>query len=990
MQRSRRLWLGSVAVVAIALGALWSARRPIAEDAIRRSLAASGVDARYVVREIGFRTQRLENISVGDPARPDLTAEWAEVELVPAWGGVRVSAVRAHGVRLRGRLVDGRVSWGAVDRLLPKSNGSPFSLPDIDAALTDTAISLATDMGAVGVALTGRGNLRDGFRGRMVAVSPALQRGDCAGQQVRADVTLAISGSRPSISGPLTVASAGCGGAQLAALRADIRARVPESLDSWTGDARLSANGVSARGAVFATPVARLTFDGNARDTRGAVELQAAAARYADVRLSGLSFRGRYTGLGLSGKAAVARAMFPVPAAPGGLAATPFGPVAERLFAGLRRAGSGTAVAADLSAGAKGVRVTQAVARLPGGGTLNLSDGTGVGIADGKPFADARLTLVDPGLPAVSWRIASMPGGGFGGTLNVAPYTAGSSRVALAPVAVAIGADGHLSIDTRATIDGPLGNGRVDGMTMPVAFRRSADGAMALGQGCIPVSFDRMRIGGTVLGRNTVRACPRTGNAFARIGRGGIAGGVRSDGLRLTGQLDGQPMALTARTFAAGLDGTLAAQALSFRTGRGDATTRLDVARLDGNANGGGRFAGLAGQIGRVPLIVGDGHGAWRYAAGALSLQGTAGVRDAAETPRFLPMRAEEVKLRLAANRIDASATIREPVTRKAVTSVVLKHDLNTAVGDAALTVDALTFGKRLQPEMLTESTKGIVQLVEGQIDGKGLIRWDRKGVTSVGRFTTEGLDLAAAFGTATGVGGTIEFDDLLALSTPTGQRVTIKSINPGVQVDDGTIAFRLRPNQVVEIEGGHWPFAGGDLSLEPATLDFGETAPRRLVLRLTGLDAGKFIERLQLENIAATGTFDGTMPIVFDATGGQVVGGRLIARGAGTLAYVGDVSNSQTNSMTRLAFDALKSLSYRNLAIELDGALDGEIVSRVLFAGTNKAPVAPTGLARSFTGLPFRFNVVVRAPFRGLVNSARSFQDPFVAIQQSASGAKP
>ena len=119
--------------MAIALVGVWSARRPIADNAIRSALAARDVSASYVVRDIGFRTQRLERIVIGDPARPDLTAAWAEVSLAPHWGGVRVTAIRASGVTLRGRVGAGRISWGAVDRLLPAPTGKPFVLPAIDA-----------------------------------------------------------------------------------------------------------------------------------------------------------------------------------------------------------------------------------------------------------------------------------------------------------------------------------------------------------------------------------------------------------------------------------------------------------------------------------------------------------------------------------------------------------------------------------------------------------------------------------------------------------------------------------------------------------------------------------------------------------------------------------------------------------------------------------------------------------------------------------------
>src|SRR5690606_13033397 len=135
--------------------------------------------------------------------------------------------------------------------------------------------------------------------------------------------------------------------------------------------------------------------------------------------------------------------------------------------------------------------------------------------------------------------------------------------------------------------------------------------------------------------------------------------------------------------------------------------------------------------------------------------------------------------------------------------------------------------------------------------------------------------------------------------------------------------------------------------------------------------------------NVSATGTFDGIMPLIFNANGGRVVGGVVVARQegmpelmmpegvvptipgdptrqSGVLSYVGPVSNEQLGTMGKMAFDALKNLQYKCLTILMDGALDGEMVTNVVFNGVNRGKLgdAPSGIARSFIGLPFIFNV--------------------------------
>jgi hypothetical protein len=126
-------------------------------------------------------------------------------------------------------------------------------------------------------------------------------------------------------------------------------------------------------------------------------------------------------------------------------------------------------------------------------------------------------------------------------------------------------------------------------------------------------------------------------------------------------------------------------------------------------------------------------------------------------------------------------------------------------------------------------------------------------------------------------------------------------------------------------------------------------------------------------------------MPMIFDANGGRIEDGRLTVRPeGGTLAYVGEVSNADLGTFGKLAFDALKSIKYNRLTIDLDGAIDGEIVSQIRFNGVNQGTLegGQAGYFREFIGLPFIFNITIKAPFRGLLSTARSFTDPSELIR--------
>src|SRR3546814_21153396 len=78
---------------------------------------------------------------------------------------------------------------------------------------------------------------------------------------------------------------------------------------------------------------------------------------------------------------------------------------------------------------------------------------------------------------------------------------------------------------------------------------------------------------------------------------------------------------------------------------------------------------------------------------------------------------------------------------------VDIAHDLGSGAGQADLLVQDLRFGEALQPEDLTRVALGVVANVQGAVSGTGQIRWDRNSVSSDGRFGTQDMSLAAAFG---------------------------------------------------------------------------------------------------------------------------------------------------------------------------------------------------------------------------------------------------
>ncbi len=413
----------------------------------------------------------------------------------------------------------------------------------------------------------------------------------------------------------------------------------------------------------------------------------------------------------------------------------------------------------------------------------------------------------------------------------------------------------------------------------------------------------------------------------------------------------------------------------------------FDAGRLTGAfARGGfdGGFTQGKATIGTVPLLLSDGTGRWIYRNSKLAVDSALTVSDRDDNPRFYPLRSDKVHMTIAGDHVRANGSLFHPASGTPVTDVTIEHRLSTGAGHANLDVPSLTFGPNLQPEELTRLTEGVVALVNGTIHGQGRIDWSAGGkVTSTGDFSTANIDLAAPFGPVEGMAGTIHFNDLLGLETPPGQTLTIKSINPGILVENGVIKYQLLPHQLVKIERGEWPFMGGRLILHETVLNFGHPSPKRLTFEVVGFDAKQFVDSLGFAGIEISGTFDGFLPMIFDESGGRIVGGRLDSREAGgVFRYTG--TKPKAGMLAGAVFSLLSDLHYRQMVVRLDGDLSGEFASRITIDKISLGSgggLAGSVIRGAFSKVPLRVNLNVNGPFRALIQTAKAYKDPRQAI---------
>ncbi|WCT79009.1 intermembrane phospholipid transport protein YdbH family protein [Novosphingobium humi] len=993
--RGRQLALAGAGLVALALGLGWAERLSIADAVLRRELVRLGLAARFNVAELDTRHAVLTDVVVGDSAHPD-----AVIPRIEVWAGMvgftpGISRVDLTSPRLFAAIRDGRVSFGAIDRLM--KGGKPSGLPAMDLRIKDGVMALATPAGGVGVVLSGRGNLAGGFGGALAVSAPHLRGGGCLGGG-RFAGRAGVKAGAPMIEGTANLMPASCGAIRLGASQIGVKGRLGELLDGGQVDLALRGGVLDMPGARIGaiTGPLRLALRDSAVNAIGRIAAHDLAATGLAAREVGIEGRlrapltmARIDGDGtISGHGVVPdKASYAaLDKARRGAAGTLAEPLIARIEASLRKETPRSRLEGrfNLHAGEGRFSFVAPLLRLVGDSGMPLVDGDRLTLVknDGaKPSFTGSLRTAAPGLPRV---LAEIPKNGGPIRLSMAEYRAENGAALALPRMEIVAKGGEIRWRGEAVASGALAPGvKVAGLHLPLDGTGGAQGAR-LWSSCTPITFAGLEAKGLSLSAGKLAACPITGPLLT-LDRGGWRAGVRLAGLDLNGRMGDSPLRLNGGAMelraGAGRDAALNAQNVSVQLGKPGEGTALKLASVTAQMGTGaaGDFKGLEGSLAAVPMLIRNGAGQWRYADGALALADVALEVSDVETPaRFAPLSAHGAGLTMKDGVIRADAVLREPKSDRQIVQVAITHDLAGAKGFADLTVDGLTFDAKLQPDGLTALALGTIANAAGRFDGTGRIDWADGKVTSHGRITTQSFDFAGLAGPVKGVAGTVEFTDLLGLVTAPHQSLRIGSINPGIEATDGKMRFTMHPGYLLEIEDARWPFLDGEMEMLPTTLQLGGAAVRRFELKLSAVNAAKLITHMEVSNLAATGLFDGRIPLIFDQNGGRVSGGELISRpGGGSVSYVGQLSYRDLSAMANFAFRTLRDVRFKEMRIGLDGDLAGEVVTRVSMKGLSQGKGASKNfLTRQVAKLPLQFNVNIRAPFYQLIGSLRSLYD--------------
>lgn len=1030
VDKPRKWWLILLLLVfgAAVVAALisYTQRLVIVDRYVQEYLDDLGLDAEYEIVDLGLREQHLRNIRIGQPGQPDLMISDLVVITTPQLSGVVVDEVRLNGVKLYAEYKDDRLSFGALDQFIYTGSDEPLALPDLNISLDDARARIVTPYGVVGVSAKGSGHLLDGFEGDVAVLADGLSFDGCTINKPTAFWHVAIDSLQPKIAGPLRVDGFDCAAIGAASGIGAIQTRITVNRDLDEADFSLAGAVAKLRYALggaqnissantdiaVAGSINAQTIDGEADFAFAEVGSPWANAESGQIKLK---TNGELAFADLTNSEALALS-YQVQAdnialqqgrrnGPTGVDAalkeTPFGPLWEKAGPVFGRASSASRIAAtgDLSNGI--VSAEQITLREGNNRLIARAQNVRYNLdrAGLRGLESLRFTFAHPQLPKLSgdWRVR---GNQAVMQFSMPEYRAGSAALAIADTRLQIPLNGaqNWGVDSIIRFSGPLpGGGRISDARIPVSGV-IIDGSRYFAKGgrCQTFGFSKLSLSGLNLERQVLSLCPKQGQPLLAFGTDGLSINARTQKLALDTVFQGTPFSVSLGAADIGYPGETVIENLEARIGEDESATSLsaDSITLSGSSDLAGQFSGAQAYIGQVPLLLSEGQGEWGFANSALTISSDDWtVSDRADYARFAPLQGRAISLILEDGAITARGDLYAPDSLNLIATVDVAHDLATSQGRADLSVPGIRFvPDGLQPDDLTVLTVGIIELVNGSVSGTGRINWNAEGVTSNGKFGTDGIDLAAAFGLVKGLEGQIVFNDLLALQTPPGQIVTIEEINPGIAAYNGVVRYQLLANQRVKLEEAHWPFSGGDLSLEPTTFNLAIEEERELNFEMRGLDAAVFMTQFDFDNLAATGRFDGRLPMRFNRLGGRIEAGRLaVGPEGGTLAYIGELTYEDLGAYGNFAFQSLRDIRYETLTIEMDGPLDGELVTRVQFTGLSQGEQASRNfLTKQIAKLPIQFNINIRAPFYRLITSTRSLYDTNYLLDPYTAGILP
>jgi Dicarboxylate transport len=216
------------------------------------------------------------------------------------------------------------------------------------------------------------------------------------------------------------------------------------------------------------------------------------------------------------------------------------------------------------------------------------------------------------------------------------------------------------------------------------------------------------------------------------------------------------------------------------------------------------------------------------------------------------------------------------------------------------------------------------------------------------------------------------ELDILPATRSEKASQLAIATVDSGVTISDISMSLAATtskrgplPRFIVRQSVGK--ILGGSFSADDMIYDLNRDK-NSFRINLKDIELAEIVKTQQLENIAASGRLNGSLPVEIDKQNIVIAHGGLVNNKAGTIRYTPEAGTGQLrqNPLTGITLDALRDFRYSDLEADVNYQPDGELTINLELKG-----ISP-GLDEN---RPVHLNINTEQNLISLLNSLRFAQ---------------
>lgn len=354
-------------------------------------------------------------------------------------------------------------------------------------------------------------------------------------------------------------------------------------------------------------------------------------------------------------------------------------------------------------------------------------------------------------------------------------------------------------------------------------------------------------------------------------------------------------------------------------------------------------------------------------------------LRDISQPSRFAPVLVEGpvdyTQGSLAADLVLRSAL--PSLFGARLANVTASYDVGAGRGQARANGSLAFAPGKLELQTLLPSLKGKVARMSGNLVYSARADMKDGSFSSSGEAKFDKVGFVASAATVEGVSGTVTLSSLLPPQTKGVQTLKVATLQAGVPLQDGTVAFEL-DRTGLRIVDANWPFADGKLTLvsSSAAVSAGNA---EFLLTVKDVDLAALVALADVPGLRVTGHINGQVPVAIKDGDPILMDGNIAAEDQGIIIYRGEAADAAATEQTKLLTDALQNFHYTELAGGLSGNANGDLVLRLSLKGANPD---------LYDGYPFAINVKLEGSLADLLRRGTVGFRPLELIKEQSKGA--